>query len=79
MTRDDVVRIVAQALGVDAAGVNLETSAETNEFWDSLVHVNILTALDTELDGKAAEIEEIMEATSVQKICDTLNRHGLLA
>jgi len=78
MTREEVYATVGRVLNLKPEEVTPETGAETAPDWDSLAHINILTALDEKTDGKIAEIDDFMDATSVAKICEALDENGLL-
>lgn len=79
MTREEVYATVGQVLNIKPEEVTPETGAETSADWDSLAHINILTALDEKTNGKIAEIEDFMDAISVEKICETMSQNGLLS
>ena len=79
MNKEEVYKIIGQVLNMEAEEITAETSVETVPNWDSLAHINILTALDEKASGKIAEIEDFMDATSVQEICDTLVQYGLMS
>ena len=53
-------------------------SMETIEPWDSFGQISILTAIDKELQGKAAKIQDLAKGTSVKQIFEILTREGLL-
>jgi acyl carrier protein len=76
-TKQQVLKLIATAL--DVGQVDEDSSAVNQPSWDSLGHLNVLTALDQATGGKAAEIEELAEATSVRAILDLLQRNGLLS
>ncbi|HCO99890.1 MAG: hypothetical protein CL573_05510 [Alphaproteobacteria bacterium] len=79
MTREEVYATVGQILNIKPEEVTPETGAETSPDWDSLAHINILTALDEKTNGKIAEIDDFMEASSVEKICAAMSQNGLLS
>ena len=78
MTANDVKKIIADALEVDPGEIGDDTSTETLESWDSLGHINILVALDAELDGRVAVIEGMKKAYSVPVLVGLLREHKLL-
>ena len=73
-----VADIIARALGVPADRVREQDSIETIPEWDSLGHLNILSALDKTFAGEAAKIPELAKATSVAAIVAALQRHQVL-
>lgn len=79
MNREEVYAAIGQVLNMKPEEITPETSVETALDWDSLAHINILTALDERANGKIAEIEDFMDATSVQEICDALIQNGLMS
>ena len=78
MTQQEVYKIIGQVLNINPEEVTPETGVDTAQDWDSLAHINILTALDERAGGKISEIDDFMDATSVKKICETLVQNGLL-
>ncbi|MDE0779547.1 MAG: acyl carrier protein [Alphaproteobacteria bacterium] len=79
MTRQEVYKIIGQVLNINPEEVTPETGVETAQDWDSLAHINILTALDERANGKISEIDDFMDATSVKKICEVLVKNDLLS
>ena len=68
----DIIILILQM-----SGEKLDESAEKQ--WDSLLHVSILVELDTELDGKMANIIELQDAYSVASIVSVLRSNNLLS
>ena len=54
MNKEEVYKIIGQVLNMEAEKITPETSVETVPNWDSLAHINILTALDEKASGKIA-------------------------
>ena len=79
LTREQVFDIIAQQIDDPQITLNNDSSMENIEYWDSLVHLGILVALDVELDGKAADIKELARSKSVKEILNCLNENQLLA
>jgi acyl carrier protein len=73
---EDVIDIIRAAMGT--VEIDIESSMDTVEAWDSLSHLNILVALDTSFDGNVAVIEEMASTTSVREILDLLKHHSLI-
>jgi acyl carrier protein len=46
--------------------------------WDSLTHVSILVKLDTEYEGKLADVLELQDAYTLGNIIAVLRSHNLL-
>lgn len=58
---------VADVLGIDESKVNAATSAENEERWDSLRHMNIVFAVEDAFGIRFSD-EEIPLLTSVESI-----------
>ncbi len=74
----ELIDIIATVLVAKTGGVTMASRIGSVEGWDSMGHLGILVALDEKLDGKAADIEELAMADSVQSIADILKSHGLV-
>lgn len=73
-----IERIVEEALDLAPGTVKEHDDRETLDGWDSLGHIKLLTHLDEELEGRAAEIQELAEAMSVRAIKQILTARGLV-
>lgn len=73
-----VTRIIASALELPADRVEEGDTIETVKEWDSLGHLNILTALDKHFSGKVGRIPELARATSVKRIIEILHENRLI-
>ena len=78
MKLSDLFEKIEIALELDAGAVTIESSSDNTDGWDSLGHIMILDALDDATTGKSADIEELIEATSVASLVDVLTDKGLL-
>lgn len=67
--------VVAEVLEVPSTAVTLQTSAATEERWDSLRHMQIVFAVEDAF-GVHFRDEEIPLLTSVQAISDALANGG---
>lgn len=74
-----VTTLIAGALDVPTERVSEADSMDTMAQWDSMGHLNILTALDKSFAGRVAAIPGLAKATSVRQILDLLRQHGLIA
>jgi len=70
--------IIEGALGLKPGSIKEEDSAGTIGEWDSLGHLKVLTELDSEFDGKLAEIDALAEAKSIREIKSILHEKGIL-
>jgi acyl carrier protein len=66
---------IASVLGVDVDGISDESSPDTVTAWDSLNHLNIAMALETEF-GLAFTAEDIVTMSNVRLIRQVLRSHG---
>jgi acyl carrier protein len=78
MTENDVLQILEHALEITSGSIGPDALAENVLNWDSMGHLSILVALDKMFEGKVAEISEIAEANSVQKIFAALRQYSLI-
>lgn len=53
-------KLLSVLLGVDEEKINMETSQETIEGWDSLKQMNIIVAIEEEFDIQFDEEESIL-------------------
>lgn len=68
---------VAATLDLPDAAVTSETSAENCDVWDSLAHVNVMMAIEQTF-GIQLEVEDFMLMTSVERITEHLEAHGVV-
>ena len=73
-----IKQIIAEVLELGELEISDDDGRETIKEWDSLGHLSILSALDKELDGKAASIESLAGAKTVREIVQILEKEGLL-
>ncbi len=74
--RDRVFKIVSQVMNVPVEQLNEDSSPDNVENWDSLKHMNLILALEEELNFTFSD-EEIVEMLSVATIIETLKEKGL--
>jgi acyl carrier protein len=70
---DDIRRVMADVLGVDAGALGPDASPETVAAWDSVQHLSLVIALEQEFAVRFAP-EEIEEAVSVAAVIDLVHR-----
>lgn len=75
-TQDRIYRIVSQVFGVSVDSINDDTSPDTVEEWDSLSHIGLILALETEFDLSLSP-EDAMQMLSVKLIRLILEERGL--
>ena len=76
--RNDLISLIEVALEQDSGSLSQNSRAEDIEKWDSLGHLNILVALDSQCNGKVAGISAMATADSIQKIIEILENNSLL-
>lgn len=76
-SRDSKIRqVLSAALGLAEDRINDDTSPETVAAWDSVMHLNLVLALE-EAFGTGFTPEETLEMTSVVRIRRLLESKGL--
>lgn len=68
--------VLADVLKIDASGIGEDTSVDTVESWDSLRHLNLVLALETEFDVSFTE-EQTVEILNYPLIRMVLEEHGI--
>jgi len=77
MNKDDLLILIKNALEVEH--IDLSSSMDTIDEWDSLGHLSILSAIDEKLEGKASDVSDLASATSVEKIINILEKNSLMS
>ncbi len=62
-----IAKVVAKVFGVTPESVNDDCSADTIERWDSVTHINLVLAIESEF-GLSLSPEEAMDMLSVKLI-----------
>jgi acyl carrier protein len=70
-----VSRVLAAVFGVSRESVDAATDQSSIESWDSLSHIHLVTALESEFSLSFTP-EEVLEMTSVRAICDVVRAKG---
>jgi acyl carrier protein len=71
-----VAKVLQDAFGCDPSTITDQTVPEDITAWDSVGHMNLVSALEGEF-GCQFEIDDIMEMTSVSKIIEILVKKGV--
>ncbi len=74
ITEDEIINIVAEAIGVEKNDLNMDSSMSDFSEWDSLGHLTILSSLDEKLGDKYEESEELSSANTVREIYNAINK-----
>lgn len=70
-TLEKVTKIISQTMGVPVNQLDENSSPETVEVWDSLMHMNLVLALEEEFGVQFSD-EQIMQMLDVKLITATL-------
>jgi acyl carrier protein len=71
MKRDEVKAIMAKVFKLEVAAITNTASQQTLAAWDSLAHLNLIVALESEFDV-SFEPEEIGVMTTLDKVEELL-------
>ena len=71
--QDEVKAIMADVLGIDPSSIDDTSSTDTIETWDSLAHINLVSALEQNFNVKL-EVSEIETMISFSAIIETLEQ-----
>ena len=72
-----LIEIITIVLEIEE-DINLESSSDNIDEWDSMSQVLITSEISELTDGKSDDIEELFEATSVKAIIDLLKNSNLI-
>jgi acyl carrier protein len=70
-TLEKVTQIISQTMGVPVNRLDGDSSPETVDVWDSLMHMNLVLALEEEFGVQFSD-EQIMQMLDVKLITATL-------
>ena len=71
-----VYQIVSDVMGIPIEMINDEASPDSISSWDSMAHLNLILAIETEFNISLSP-EEGLEMMSVKLIRLTLQGHGI--
>jgi acyl carrier protein len=71
--RDQIKQVIARSLGVDAARIADDSSVDSMPEWDSLRHIELMLALETDF-GVHISTAEMLELLSLEAIEHHLQR-----
>ena len=78
MKEKELKKIFSTVLKIPLSKINDKLSSTTNEDWDSLVQLHILSILDKKTNGKTAKIKGLNEMLSYKKLLKTLEIKKIL-
>jgi acyl carrier protein len=68
---DKIYEIVSKVMGIPLSNVNIDSSPDTIEEWDSLKHINLMMALEEEFDVQFSP-DEITDMLNIKLILLTV-------
>ena len=72
----EIFNVIAKALNIDASQINIETSSNDLEEWDSLGHLSLLMELDNNFDTVSEKAPQLASASTVKEIVDAVIEHS---
>ena len=69
-------QVLADVFGIEASAIDENTSVDTIQEWDSLKHLNLVLALESEFDISLTE-EQTVEILSYPLIKVVLEEHSI--
>ena len=76
--QNKIIEVVESALALGKGTIDINSSSDNIEKWDSLGQLSILSTMDELFNGKIAEIPDIASANSVKLIVSLLKENNLL-
>ncbi|MBA1339471.1 MAG: hypothetical protein FD544_000015 [Pelagibacterales bacterium] len=74
----EIIKIISKILKMTPAKLEKIDNYTKMKSWDSLAHLDILSALDTRLNNKISKIKNISEVMSIKKIILILKKKSLI-
>tara|TARA_B110000444_G_scaffold259705_1_gene304344 strand:- start:807 stop:1058 length:252 start_codon:yes stop_codon:yes gene_type:complete len=74
----DIIDIISKILKISPANVIKIDNYNKMKNWDSLAQLDIISAIDTKLNGKIGKVKNISEIQSVKKIISLLRKKSLI-
>ena len=68
MKENELKKIISSATKISLTKINEKLSSKTNEKWDSLSQLHILSILDKKTHGKSAKINGLNEILDYKKL-----------
>ena len=76
--QNKIIEVVESALALGKGTIDINSSSDNIEKWDSLGQLSILSTMDELFNGKIADIPDIASANSVKLIVSLLKENNLL-
>ena len=77
LNKDKILKLIAKSLKISSTKVNMNSKKDKLKNWDSLGHLTILTEIDKITKGKASEIKNLGDASTVSEIHKLLIKNKL--
>ena len=77
-SKTEIIKIISKILKMTPASVEKIDNYTKMKSWDSLAHLDILSALDSRLNNKISKIKNISEVMSIRKIIIILKKKSLI-
>lgn len=77
-SKTEIIKIISKILKMTPAKLEKIDNYTKMKSWDSLAHLDILSALDTRLNNKISKIKNISEVMSIKKIILILKKKSLI-
>ena len=77
-SKKNIIDIIAKKLKMSSAQIEKIDNFSKMKTWDSLAHLEILSALDAKLNNKINKIKHISDIKSVKKIVSILKKKSLI-
>lgn len=74
MTESNLDRLVQDVLGLDPAVLTADLSRDSVEAWDSLNHLRLVTAIESEY-GIELTMDEVVSIETIKDIHSLVERH----
>jgi acyl carrier protein len=71
-----IFNVIAKALEVDATQINLKTTSNDLEEWDSLGHLSLLMELDKAFNDVSEKAPQLASASTVKEIVDAVTEYS---
>ena len=79
MNLNKLLEIISEATETEFKEININSSMDNLDGWDSLGHLLIISKLDEITDGKASEINTLADCKSVKDLIESLSSKSLFS
>ena len=78
ISKEEIYKIIAKFLKISPAKIIKQDKLNTIKNWDSLVQLDILSALDKKLGNQLSDLNDIASIISVKKLINILKKKSLI-